>query len=208
MLVPLLAAVGAALPGWALPLSASAATTPPESSATCYGSLAPAATADEPDLLAYKFHCDTRITAYTILVNRGVSQADTIDDFSTTANVFGPDGTTPDSTTSWACEGYTPGDSVNCNTGGGSSFMAAWSYSEGTVDPIGPYCKNLPSGAKPGAPAQPRALVQLVVTDYTGAQDGPFRLYYGRTCAAVPDRVPPASNRKPTRHHPTSKGTK
>jgi hypothetical protein len=208
-LPPLAAAVAALLLGWALPASTSAATITPESTATCYGSLAPAPTADEPNLLDYKFQCDTRTTAYTILVNRGLSDFDTLDDFSTTASVFQPDGRTPDSSTSWACEGYVPGDSVNCNTGGGSPFMGAWSYSEGSVDPTGPYCKNLPTEAEAGTPAEPRALVQLVVTDYTGAEDGPFRLRYARKCPVVPDRVPVASKSKRTKRQTNvRKGTR
>jgi hypothetical protein len=200
---PVLLTVAAALMG----APAEAAAPPPESTATCYGSLAPAPTSDEPNSLDYKFHCDARITAYTILVNRRLNDFDTIDDFSTTASVIEPDGRTVDPTTSWSCEGYVPGASVNCNTGGGSSYMAAWSYSEGSLDPIDPYCKRLPPGAKPGTPAEPRALVQLVVTDTTGAQDGPFRLSYARTCPVVPNRVPPKS-----KHHKTqttaAKGSK
>jgi hypothetical protein len=68
--------------------------------------------------------------------------------------------------------------------------MGAWSWVNGSVDPIDPYCKTLPAGAKPGTAAIPQASVSLVVTDVTGAQDGPFRIYYSQKCPAVPDRVP------------------
>jgi hypothetical protein len=213
---PALITASAALLGCALPgASLAAAPPPPESNATCYGSLTPGPSADEPHSLGYKFHCDKRITAYTILVNRGLSEFDTIDDFSTSAAVIEPDNATVDPTTSWSCEGTLPGDSLNCNTGGGTTYMGAWSYAEGTIDPIGPYCKYLPSGAKPGTlakpgtPAEPRALAQLVVTDYTGAQSGPFRIYYSATCPAVPDSVPFPANGKRKRHQTSvKKGSK
>jgi hypothetical protein len=193
----------------AIAAQADAATPPPpESTANCYGSLTPTPTADEPNTLDYRFHCDTRITAYTVLINRG-SQSATIDDFSPTASVFQPDGVTPDSTTSWTCEGYQPSLSTNCNTGSQTTHMNAWSWADGTIDTIDPYCKNLPAGAKPGTPAEPRALVQLVVTDTSGAEDGPFRLYYSGKCPSVPDRVPFPAKKKHKKHSTTKpKGSK
>jgi hypothetical protein len=184
---------------------------PPESTASCYGSLSPTPTSDEPNLLEYKFHCDTRITAYTVLVHRGLDFDDTIDDFSATAGVFQPDGNTPDTNTSWTCEGTVPSSATNCNTGKQGAWMAAWSWADGTVDTIDPYCKNLPAGAKPGTAAEPQAWVQVVVTDVSGAQDGPFRLYYSQTCPAVPARVPfPAKpkHRHKQHHTTTAKGSK
>jgi hypothetical protein len=196
----------------AIAAQAEAATTPPppESTANCYGSLTPTPTADEPNTLDYRFQCDTRITAYTVLVNRG-NQYATIDDFSPTASVFLPDGVTPDSSTSWTCEGYQPSLSTNCNTGSQTAHMNAWSWADGTIDTIDPYCKNLPAGAKPGTPAEPQALVQLVVSDVSGAQDGPFRLNSTKTCPAVPDRVPvpPKPSKKHKKHSTTKpKGSK
>jgi hypothetical protein len=185
----LLASGALALTYGALAGQAEAAAPPPESTANCYGTLTATPTSDEPNLLDYRFHCDSRITAYTVIVNRGLSGT-TIDDFSPNAEVFLPDGTTPDSITTWTCEGYTPSLSTNCNTGTQGAHMNAWSWADGTVDLIDPFCKNLPAGAKPGTPAEPRALVQLIVTDASGAQDGPFRLPYTKSCPAVPDRVP------------------
>jgi hypothetical protein len=203
---PVVVTVAAALLGCVLPASSIAAAPPPESTATCYASMSPTPTADEPNLLDYRFHCDTRITAYTILANRGVNDFATIDDFSPTASIFEPDGTTPDTTTTWTCEGYLPGTSTNCNTGSQTAHMNAWSWADGTIDTTDPYCKNLPEGAKPGTPAKPRALVQLVVTDVSGAQDGPFRVYYTKTCPAVPDRAPfPAKPSKKHKKHSTTK---
>jgi hypothetical protein len=90
----------------------------------------------------------------------------------------------------WACEGTQPGDGVNCNTAAANQYVGSMSYSEGSIDTTDPYCKNLPTGGKPGTPAEPQAFVQLVVTDTTGAEDGPFKLFYKGKCPKVPDKVP------------------
>jgi hypothetical protein len=206
-----LAAFGAViLASGALAATAQAASAPPpESTATCYGGVSPAATADEPNLLDYKFNCDTRITAYTVIVHRALDNDDTIDDFDPAPSAFLQDGSTPDATVAWTCEGYLPGLSTNCNTGTKGAFMGAWSWVDGSVDPVVPYCKTLPAGAKPGTPASSQASVSLVVTDISGAQDGPFRLYYSQTCPAVPDRVPapakPKAKPKAKAKHPSKK---
>ena len=181
---------------------------PPTSSATCYGGVTPAPTADDPNLLDYKFNCDQRITAYTVIVNRALDNAPTIDDFEPAPAAYLQDGSTPDATVAWTCEGYLPSLASNCNTGKQGAFMGAWSWVDGSVDLIDPYCKNLPVGAKPGTPAEPQASVALVVTDVSGGQDGPFRLYYtGKKCATVPDRAPAAvkPKAKPTPAKRTSK---
>jgi hypothetical protein len=194
----LAAAAGATLGLWAaLPAATTAATVTPESTATCYGSLTAGPVSGEPDSLNYKFNCDSRITAYTVFVDRGGSDYNTIDDFDTSVGVVDPDGS-PDSKVTWTCEGYTPSNGFNCNTGGGGVYMGAWSYAEGTFDPTAPYCKSLPVGAKPGTKAIPQALVQLVVTDTTGAQDGPFDIGYAGKCPKVPNRVPAKAKRAKT----------
>jgi hypothetical protein len=216
-----LVALGVVLTSGALGAMALAATAnaasppPPTSSATCYGGVTPAPTADDPNLLDYKFNCDQRITAYTVIVNRGVDNSPTIDDFEPAPSAYLQDGTTPDTTVAWTCEGYLPSLASNCNTGKLGAYMGAWSWAVGSVDLIDPYCKNLPAGAKPGTPAEPQASVALVVTDVSGGQDGPFRLYYSQKCAAVPDRVPaPVKPKAKPRHaskkHSTTnaKGTK
>jgi hypothetical protein len=190
---------------------ANAAAPPPESTANCYGKLTPTPTADEPNLIDYRFHCDSRISAYTVIVNRGFNGQDTIDDFSVNADVFEPDGTTPDPAKSWSCEGTVPSISTNCNLGTQGQAVGAWSWADGTVDTTEPFCKHLPAGAKPGTPAEPRAFVQLVVTDASGAQDGPFRLPYTESCPAVPDRAPfPAKPKHKRKKHAktTAKGSK
>jgi hypothetical protein len=201
----------------ALAATADAASAPPPtSSATCYGGVTPAPTVDDPNLFAYKFNCDQRITAYTVIVNRAQDNSPTIDDFDPSPFTAMQDGSTPDTTVAWTCEGYLPGLGPNCNTGKKDAFMGAWSWVIGSVDLVDPYCKNLPVGAKPGTPAEPQASVALVVTDVSGGQDGPFRLYYtGKKCASVPDRVPaPAKPNAKARHRTkkhsttTAKGTK
>jgi len=72
-----------------LAASALAALSTPESLTTCYGSLAKGTpTADQPNLMNYRFHCDGRISAYTIVANRRPRNFDVIDAFSTTADVL------------------------------------------------------------------------------------------------------------------------
>lgn len=188
--------------GAAFATSATADTPPPpQAAANCYGHLSKAPTTDEPNNLNYKFNCDHRITAYTLIVNRGRSDTETVDDFSTVALVVEPNGDV-DPSASFNCEGTLPGPGMNCNAGGG--HMSAWSYAEGSFDTTDPYCKSIPPGSPPGTRALPTALVQLVVTDTSGAQDGPFRLLLDSACPAVPDRVPfPARNSRAHRgaHH-------
>ena len=78
--------------------------------------------------------------------------------------------------------------------------MSTGNNAVGTIDPTGPYCKTLPVHAKPGTKAIPPGLVQLVVTDNTGAQDGPFVLRLAKACPKVPDAVPtpqPKAKTKP-----------
>ncbi len=179
---------------------------PPQSATTCYGSLAAGtATADAPNLMNYKFHCDGRITAYTVVANRRPRNFDVIDAFSTTADVLDAQGNIV-SNQSFGCEGTTPGNGINCNAGAGS-FMGAGNVVSGSLDLTDPYCKTLAANAAPGTVATPEAIVQLIVTDTSGAQDGPFRLAPTSACPAVPDRVPfpPKKTNKKSKklHHAT-----
>jgi len=186
--------------------AASAPTAPklptPASSTTCWGFLKPSPIAYEPNLLGYDFHCDNPITAYTILANRRAWDLPVIDDFDTAPLTTLGDGVTPDPNTSWTCEGSIPSDGFNCNAGLNSKgtalgSMAAWSVAEGTLDTSDPYCGTpAASDAKKAKkatkrvnplnptypPGLPRAIVQLVVTDSTGAQDGPFVLSDTASC--------------------------
>jgi hypothetical protein len=91
-----------------------------------------------------------------------------------------------------------PGDGINCNAGAGG-FMGAGNQAQGSFDLTDPYCKTLPAKAKPGTPATPQAIVQLIVTDTSGAQDGPFRLTPSAACPRVPDRAPTPKKAKKTK---------
>lgn len=213
LLSPAAIAGTAVLLGLALPAAAGAASAPklptPVSDTTCSGSIKPAPIAYEPNLLSYQLSCNQGITSYTILGNRPGSSTGAIDDFNTTPLATLSDGA-PDSNTSWLCEGSIPANGFNCSAGlttPGTALgsMAAGDSVQGTLDPSDPYCGTPAAtgnkrtytkkvdGLKLVYPAGlQRALIQVVVTDWTGAQDGPFALTYAAAC-----HVDPA----PKRHH-------
>lgn len=184
----------------AMPAVAGAAAVTPTSATDCGGKVAAdpgAKAADEPNLLDYTFSCDGGITAYTIIVSQQGDSASggTIDDYNPSPSLFESDGVTPSSSESVTCEGTTPSDGINCNTGTQGVQLTDGFVTDGSVDPIQAYCKHLPTNAngttaKPGTAAVPRAVVQLVVTDYTGAQDGPFTLGPAKACPQVANVVP------------------
>jgi hypothetical protein len=192
-----------ALAACALPAVAGAAATPitPTSLTDCGGTVSPdsgGAAADEPNLLDYTFSCDGGITAYTVIVQQQGDSASggTLDDYNSAPNVFETDGVTPSATESITCEGITPSSGINCNLGTAGKQLTDGYFADGSVDPIQAYCKHLPTDAngktitKPGTRAIPRATVQLVVTDWTGAQDGPFTLGRTKACPTVANVVP------------------
>lgn len=203
-------AVGALAGVFVLVGSSSAAAPPtPTSLSVCGGALAPdptGAASQQPDRLTYRFSCDTDISAYTILFNRPGNIGGNLDDYNPAPSVVGPDGVTPSATQSIACAGTTPSDGINCNLGAGG-VMSTGNNAIGSIDPTGPYCKTLPAKAKPGTRAIPQGLVQLIVTDNTGAEDGPFVLRLSKACPKVPDVVPtPKPKAKP--RHKTTKTTR
>lgn len=201
-----LAPLGAAALLIVAPAAATAAPPTPTSLTVCGTSLAadPTGTADQqPYRLTYRFSCDTDISAYTILFNRGTSGGN-LDDFNPAPSVFGPDGVTPSATQSITCEGTTPSNGINCNFGPGG-VMSTGNNAVGTIDPTAPYCKSLPAHATPGTRAIPQAIVQLIVTDNTGAQDGPFVLHLNKACPKVPDVAPKP---KPKAKKKTTKGSR
>lgn len=186
----LAAATAAALLGGA---GASAAATPPtpESLTNCGGTLTPdssGAAQGEPNLLDYAFNCSTPISAYTITVDRTPGAAANVDNYSATGSVVLSTGVTS-TTESITCEGTTPSDGVNCNLGAGG-LMDSYASAQGNLDLTEPYCSFLPAKAKPGTPAVPQAIVSVVVTDDTGAEDGPFYLTLATKCQKVPAVVP------------------
>jgi hypothetical protein len=162
-----------------------AAATTPQSNTTCWGSLThdPSGKASgEPNLLDYSFDCNQDITAYTILVNRQAGRSSVIDDYNPDPVVNQADGT-PSPTQSFTCAGTTPGAGFNCNQPAAGGVMSAWNSAAGSFDPIDPYCGGVPAGSKAGAATEPRAFAQLVVTNATGGQDGPFTLGIKPGCA-------------------------
>jgi hypothetical protein len=190
-----------------VPTSAGAAL--PESNTQCSGSLAKdpgGKAAGEPNLLDYTFSCSNEISAYTLIINRLKSDGDNIDDFSPSANVVYPtpypvdpsNAGTVSNTETVNCGGAIPSDGINCygTSGSAGTEIGAGYLIEGSVDPTAQYCAYLPKGAKPGTPAVPRAIVEVVVTDSTGAQDGPFELKPTKACRKVPAVVPPRKKSK------------
>jgi hypothetical protein len=177
-------ALAVALLGCVLAGPASAAAPTPESATSCGGSLKRATpTTNDPNLLNYSFNCDWGVSAYTLIVNRGLNDDATVDDFSTSADVLDPTGN-PLATESFGCSGTIPGDGVNCNAGAGG-FLPAPDSAQGSFDTSDPYCANIPAGSPAGTNPEPTALVDLVVTDTTGAEDGPFRLRLNSSCPVV-----------------------
>jgi hypothetical protein len=79
--------------------------------------------------------------------------------------------------------------------------MLSGHTARGNFNPVDPYCKRLPPSGKPGAAAEPQAVVQLVITDATGAERGPFTMAMKPACPAVPNRVPPAAHHKHSSGH-------
>ncbi len=198
-----------------LSTSASAATlVTPGSLTQCGGSLTldPSGPSEgESNLVDYTFGCDTAITSYTIFVVRPQDADNNIDQFSTNATTTYPTTYPPNpllaGTTSneiATCEGVTPGDGVNCyaqaiGSDGKTPVLGSitgWYGISGSIALDEPYCKYLPVNAKAGTPAVPTAVVGVMVTDYTGAQDGPFYLYTPTACAKVANAVPATATTK------------
>jgi hypothetical protein len=147
----------------------------------CWGSLKSAPTASDAHALDYKFNCNWGITAYSIVATRQPSDYSTIDDFD-------PDGLAYDQATGspapgidFDCAGVLPGNGINC--GLSSGYAPAPDFIEGWVDTSDPYCSYVPKGAKNPAP---QAIVQLIVTDTNGVEDGPFRLGLQPGCGTAP----------------------
>ena len=193
-----LLAVGGTVAALAIPASSGAAPVVPLSQTTCHGKLsadAKGAAKGDPNLLDYSFSCDGAITAYTIIAHQDRDPQGALDDFAAAPSVFETDGVTPSPTETISCEGVVPSNGINCNTGAlGASVTLGYSI-EGAIDPVQTYCKHLPTApqvktAKPGMLAVPTARVQLVVTDSTGAEDGPFALHVDKACPSVPNKVP------------------
>lgn len=171
----------------------------PESATSCSGSLTSDPTGksvDEPDLTDYSFYCDGGITAYSVTVDKVRSDGHNIDDYNPNPLVYsaGSDLQTVSPTESVNCGGSSPSNGIDCYSlvGSTAGFIAPGDTIVGSVDLTSQYCASLPKGAKPGTPAVPRATVELIVTDSTGAEDGPFELRPTTACKSVPAVVPAA----------------
>jgi hypothetical protein len=203
--------------------TSTAAAALPESDTTCAGQIAndPSGKSnDEPNLLDYTFSCDTDISSYTIIVSRLKDDGGNIDDYSPTASVVYPSpysidpalSGTVSSTEAVDCGGAIPSDGINCYATNGTieTVVSAGNLIEGSVDPVEQYCAFEAKGAKPGTATVPRAIVEVVVTDNTGAQDGPFELTKTKACGKVPAVVPAkkAPKKAPKKKKTTTKKKK
>jgi hypothetical protein len=187
------------------PGGAGAALPVPDSATNCRGALHPdsSPTLDDPNLVDYSFYCDGPISAYTLLINRPNHINDSIDDFNAAPDVLFQNGQ-PIPSESVACSGVLPGDGINCNAGAGG-LVAGYAYVKGAVDTSDPFCANLPRNAKPGTKPEPAAFAQLVVTDATGAEDGPFRLWLEPGCKPVKPVTKPTKKTRSTKHRRPSR---
>jgi len=199
-----------------VPAVSSAATITPASFTSCSGSLKPdagAKKANEPNLLDYSFTCNGGIVAYTVIAYQAGDDNAAIQDYAPSPLVYETDGLTPSPTETVTCEGAQPSNGINCNTGTYLSEITGGYYVDGTIDLGQSYCKHLPTPAKgktlrAGTPAIPTARVQLIVTDWSGAEDGPFALREARACPTVPNTAPapaPVSKRGSSTKKSTSK---
>ncbi len=207
--------VGSAAALTALPTAAGAATpVTPASLTNCYGSLKADATgkgSGQSNQLDYSITCSTDISSYTVFAVRQQDADNNIQQYNTNPDVVYPStfptpglaGTV--SSQGVNCEGVIPSDGVNCyaQTVGSDGktpvlgAISAWFTTQGSISLDEPYCKYLPKGAKPGTAAVPTAIVEYIVTDNTGAEDGPFVLSLkGSKCAKVANAVPAKATSK------------
>jgi hypothetical protein len=191
-----------------LSATASAATlVTPGSLTQCGGSLkldSSGTKSGQANLVDYTLGCDTAITSYTIFVVRPQDEDNNIDQFSTNATTTYPATYPPNPAVQGqaaneiaTCEGVTPSDGVNCyaqaiGSDGKTPVLGSitgWYGIDGSIALDEPYCKYLPTDAKAGTPAVPTAIVGVIVTDYTGAEDGPFYLRTSTACPHVANKV-------------------
>jgi len=159
-------------------------------STNCGGWLKRAPTSEDPNSLSYTFQCNWGITAYSVIATRQPSDYSTIDDFDPDGVAYDTSGNTV-SGVGFDCAGQVPGNGINC--GLSSGYLPAPDYAEGWIDTSVPYCSYLPKGS---TRAVPQAIVQLVVTDTNGVQDGPFRLSLSPRCRPVTKKKAKSSKTK------------
>jgi hypothetical protein len=185
------------------PASASAL---PQFGTTCSGWLTPDSggpAIGEPDSTDYAFFCSTGITAYSIAVDRIRTDGDNVDDYNPNPLVYsaGTNDGVLSPTESVTCGGATPSNGIDCYSlvGTTAGSIGAGDEIDGSFDLTDQYCSYLPKGAKPGTLAVPRAIVELTVTDSTGAEDGPFELHPVKACKKVAAVVPKVTTKAATK---------
>jgi len=155
------------------------------------------------------------VWAYTIYATRPDITQNTIDDYNATPYTTFPSPLTldpfytinpsawpaaatagsADTATGITCEQSAQLSAINCNAGlptvtsgvtTNNGYIPESERVHGNLDLDQAYCKHLPNTKKIGRPAVRQAQLWLVVSDNTGAQDGPFRLTLtGRKCPKV-----------------------
>jgi hypothetical protein len=166
----------------------------------CRGGLTKgAATANDPNLTNYSFNCSGDIESYTLVVNRTPNDLSTFDDFNTAPSVYNFALTTISPTETVDCQATTtPGDGINCfaQSSANPQTITAYNWIQGYIDTTDPFCGGVPKGAKAGTAAEPAAVVQLVVTDTTGAEWGPFPLSRSPACPKLKLAKPAKKTKK------------
>ncbi len=187
----------------AFALLPAAAQATPTQIVTCRGGLTKAKpTSEDPFLTNYAFHCSGDIQSYSLVVTRTPTDDGTLDDFNTapTIDTDVSDGPGPVSQTETAdCTAtVTPGDGISCFAQGPTSttpaVISAYDWAEGNFDLTAPYCPY--RATKKAKTVTPGANVELVVTDSTGAEWGPFQLTLPKSCPAVKPLPKKKSNKK------------
>lgn len=204
------------------PLAGILDTSAPESLDGCSGAL----TADPTlgtDWYDYTFSCTPafsvtgytgNVLAYSFVVGRAAFDGRNVASNNAPAiYVPGPNAADPTAGQTLYASGELT-EAVTCNVGGESDgfncsggvpsatnagYVPAGDLVEGSLQLTAPYCSYLPAHAKAGTPAVPRAVVDLIVTDASGAEDGPFELAPTARCPKVP-AVVPKHKRKSKRH--------
>jgi hypothetical protein len=179
-------------------------TTPPIAVTGCNAYLTPATpTLLDSNYLNYNFQCDGTVTAYTVIINRQHQYDNEVDDFSQNSSVTQP-GSTTSLNVAFTCSGEIPGAGVNCFAGAGAA-APQWTWIQGQLDTTTPFCPTLPKHAKPGTKPTPEAQAEIVVTDGTGAQTGPYYAPIGPACKKLKP-VPKPKPKPKAKHHAKHNG--
>ena len=196
-----LVALALALFGCVLVQSALAATPTPESSTLCGGTLKRAKpTADDPNLLSYKFNCNGGISAYTLIVLRKSNDFNTIDDFDTN-RVGGRRHGQPSLNSELQLLGRDPGRRHQLQRRRGR-FNGLAGLGRGHVRHDRALLREHPARiARPAPSPTPRRWWSSSSATRTGAEDGPFRLRLAGKCPAVHAKPKTKTSKKVASKH-------